>query len=227
MCIFFKNIIVSLYMYVTAASSNHFRSAKQLIHSLHGRPIIFYDIGLTEEQAIEIKSMPIEYRLFDWSFVPSWCHITAPNAGSYAWKPFIIHNVFQENHELIIWCDAGNIVHNADELEKYVRHVKLYTPCSSGTIDRWTHQTCFNGLQMDEKYKSLSMRNAAIIGFYKNDDLAKIVDEWKHYSLQFELISGSRDDHRHDQSILTYLFYKYNRNCSSDYIGVSIHRDCD
>jgi hypothetical protein len=215
-------------MYVTAASSNHFRSAKQFINSLKGRPVIFYDIGLTEEQVNEIKTMPVEYRLFDWSTVPDWCHITAPNAGSYAWKPVIIHTVFQENHELIIWCDSGNILHNGDELEQYVRQIKLYTPHSCSTIERWTHETCLNGLQVEDKHKISLLRNAASIGLYKNDpEVAKIVEEWKHYSLQHELISGSRENHRHDQSILSCLFYKYNRECTLGHVGMTIHHDCD
>lgn len=216
-------------MYVTGASSNHFHSVKQLIHSLNGRPAIFYDLGLTEEQANEIKRLPVEYRLLDWSLLPDWCHITnAPHAGSYAWKPFIIHTVFQEDHELIIWCDAGNIVYGADELENYIRQIKLYTPFSWGTIDRWTHPTCFYGLQMDEKHKKSLMRAAGCVGLYKNDpEVAHMVEEWKHYSLQQELISGSREDHRHDQSILSCLFYKYNRECSLDHVGMTPHHDCD
>ena len=213
-------------MFVTAASSNHFLTVIQFIVSLQGAPVIFYDIGLTESEAEEIKRMPVEYRLFDWSSVPSWGLITAPSAGSYVWKPVIIHTVFQENHEIVIWCDAGNIIEDRNALEQYVRQIHLYTPISHGTIRTWTHDSCLKHMNIPTEHLQYSMCNAAIIGFVVNDPVVKeFVDEWKQCSLREELIVGSRENHRHDQSILSCLFYKYNRVCSPFLIGCSIHND--
>jgi len=215
-------------MFVTAASSNHFRSAKQFIRSLNGAPVIFYDIGLSETEVEEIKHMTVEYRLFDWSTVPSWGALTAPNAGSYLWKPIIIHTLFKENYEMIIWCDAGNKISDRLALENYVRHIRLYTPLASGTVQRWCHTTCLDGMNVTEEERKYPIRNAAIIGFIASDPAVKqLVEDWKMYSLKEELISGSRDNHRHDQSILSCLFYRYKRACTSVYVGLSIHNDCD
>jgi hypothetical protein len=215
-------------MYVTAASANHFKTVKQLIKSLQGKPVIFYDIGLTDEQISDIKTLPIEYRLFDWSLVPSWGLLSAESSGAYVWKPIIIHTVLQENHSIIIWSDAGNIISDHPSLENQILSVNLYTPTSSGTIKDWTHKVCINGMDMHSNELDLQMRNAALIGFTTNDPIVRqFIDDWKSYSLRKELITGSRSNHRHDQSILSCLFYKYNRSCANHYIGFTSHNDCD
>jgi hypothetical protein len=215
-------------MFLTAASSNHFKSVKQFIKSLNGAPVIFYDIGLTEIEAEEIKGMPIEYRLFDWSNVPEWGLLTSPNAGSYLWKPLIIQSVLLEAHDILIWCDAGNKIQNIIELESYVKSVSIYTPYSNGSLRRWTHSKCLDGMNMTVNQRKYPMRNAAIIGFNARKPIVKqFVEEWKLCSLKEELIVGDRNTHRCDQSILSCLFYKYNMKCTIDYVGLTIHNDCD
>ena len=215
-------------MLITAASSNHFKSAKQFIKSLNGAPVIFYDIGLTELEVEEIKHSPIEYRLFDWSTVPTYGLLTSPNAGSYVWKPLIIHSVMQEGHELIIWCDAGNKIDNLSQLESYVRTVGIYTPCSSGNLTKWTHKVCLDRMNMTDVQRTYQMRNAAVIGFNTRVPVVKqFVEELKTNALKEELIVGSRDNHRHDQSILSCLFYKYDLSCCPYYVGLTTHNDCD
>jgi len=216
-------------MFVTAASSNHFKSAKQFIKSLNSAPCIFYDIGLTGAEADEIKMLPVEYRLFDWSCIPVWGHITAPNAGSYAWKSAIISIVIKENYDILIWCDAGNIILNQKELESYVKDVHLYTPDSEGNLQRWSSRACLDGMNISKDMReNCNMRNAAIIGFLPGDpDIQTFVEEWKKECQNPELIQGSRMEHRHDQSILSCLFHLRGRSCTTNCIGVAIHRDCD
>ena len=152
-------------MFVTAASSNHFKSAKQFIRSLNGAPLIFYDIGLTESEVNEIKTMPLEYRLFDWSLSPVWGHLSVTFSGSYVWKPIIIHTVYQEGHDILIWCDSGNIINDINALESHINNVGIYTPTASGNVRRWTHDTCLSGMNMSPHQYNLPIRNAAIIGF--------------------------------------------------------------
>lgn len=215
-------------MFVTAASSNHFKSLKQFLRSLNGAPVIVYDIGLSCTEAEEIKRFPVEYRLFDWSKVPEWGTLKGGNAGFYVWKPVIIHDVFQEGHELTIWCDAGNLVTDISALENCVRAHKIFTGTSSGNLTKYTHDVCLNEMGITPEEKTYTMRNAACIGFVASDEITRrFLDQWKSCCLRRELIEGSRDNHRHDQSILSCLFYKYKRtNCPND-IGYKIQQDCD
>jgi hypothetical protein len=214
-------------MFLTAASSNHFKTVKQFIKSLNGEPVIFYDIGLTQNEINEIKLLPIEYRLFDWSLVPPWGLLSSTYAGSYVWKPIIVHTVFQENYDILIWCDAGNIIYNIKELVEHIKDVKLYTPVVNATLYNFSHQVCLDKMNMTEEERHYTMRNAAIIGLVNEPIVKQFIDDWKSYSLIEEIIVGCRSNHRHDQSILSCLFYKYNRKCLDNYIGFTIHNDCD
>jgi hypothetical protein len=215
-------------MFVTAASSNHFKSLLQFLASLGGRPVIVYDIGLTAEEAATVKAMRITYRLFNWSSVPSWGLLTPETAGYYVWKPVIVDEVMKEAHDVVIWCDAGNVVTDAGSLHRVTKAAHIYTPYSTGALSRWTHTQCLDGLKMTEVERSKPMRNGALIGLDAKDPVARrFVEEWRASSLVEAFIVGDRSNHRHDQSILSCLFYKYRRSSPAHCIGVEIHRDCD
>lgn len=215
-------------MFVTAASSNHFKSLLQYIKSLEEKPVIVYNLGLTDAELDILKSLPITLRTFDWSTVPPWGRLTPETAGYYVWKPVIIATVMKEGHDTVIWCDAGNIITDAKSLIRVTKSTHIYTPFSSGVLSQWTHLKCLNGLKMTEIQRILPMRNAAIIGFDAKDPTAQtFVDDWKRYSLVEEWMVGDRSNHRHDQSIMTCLFYKYKRTSPAYCIGVETHKDCD
>ena len=215
-------------MFVTAASSNHFKSLLQFLASLNNRPVIVYDIGLTAEEAATLKTMRITYRLFDFSTVPPWGLLTPETAGYYVWKPVIVDTVMKEGHDVVIWCDAGNVVTDAGALIRVTKSTHIYTPFSAGTLSRWTHAQCLDGLKMTETERSKPMRNGAIIGLDAKDPVARrFVEEWRSNSLVEAFLVGDRSNHRHDQSILSCLFYKYNRTSPAHCIGVEIHKDCD
>jgi hypothetical protein len=187
-----------------------------------------YDIGLTAEEADTVKAMRITYRLFDFSTVPPWGILTPETAGYYVWKPVIVDTVMKEGHDVVIWCDAGNVVTDAGALTRVTKASHIYTPYSTGALSRWTHIQCLDGLKMTELERSKPMRNGAIIGFDAKDSVARrFVEEWRSSSFVEAFIVGDRSNHRHDQSILSCLFYKYRRSSPAHCIGVEIHRDCD
>ena len=65
---------------ITAASSNHFKTLCQFLRSV---PIEYntfvYDIGLTQEQSIEIQNMfpNIKYRIFNFSLYPTFINLSS------------------------------------------------------------------------------------------------------------------------------------------------------
>ena len=213
-------------MIVTAASSNHFKSAKQFLASVPEK-VVFYDIGLTEEEAEEIKQLNIEYRKFDFSVLPLFAHLDQPCAGAYAWKPYIIDLCCQED-DMVIWFDAGDVVTDLKAIKDLVRKHGLYTPVSSGNVKKWTYETM---LKEYEQFSMNIMRNAAVVGvFCRHPVMRRFIREWRDMALQskYSIPEGStRDNHRWDQSILTCLFYKYKIECPYKVIGVKIHQDCD
>jgi hypothetical protein len=215
--------------FVTAASSNHFKSLCQLLTTIQHETVVVYDLGLTQSEVNHIRSVfRIEYRVFPFSSYPSFVSMSSPDAGAYAWKPILIAEVYAEIQGVLIWCDAGNKVFDADALEARVTKAGVYTPTSSGTISRWTHPTALNELSVPAAWSNLQMRNAACVGFNKDDRSSKFVAEWKKYALlkNASLPDGAnRSNHRHDQSILTVLYYRHGITSCDEYVGVSIHND--
>ena len=216
--------------FVTAASSNHFKSACQFLTTVRGHQVVFYDIGLTADEATQIRrTFNIDYRVFNFNQYPPFVSLSSRDAGAYAWKPIIVAEVFSQINGVLIWCDAGNKITDAGALVECVRRAGMYTPTSSGTIERWTHPTTLSALGVPSSWYGFDMRNAACVGFLKGSADA-VVAEWKHYALNENVIlptGANRTNHRHDQSVLTFLFYKYNVSRQNDYVGFTIHNDID
>lgn len=225
--------------FVTAASSNHLKSVKQLIRSIpntfyNPTGIVFYDIGLTEQEASDlVLEFPhLVYRKLDFSKLPDFAHLSQPCAGAYAWKPYIIYEMYNElDSGLLIWCDAGNVIVDSNDLYSVIKKSGIYSPQSSYSVQELCHRDCREKMNVAQAYWTLPMRNAALVGVVCGDKIIKLfLSDWKEYSMKKEIIipeTSSRKDHRHDQSILTCLMYGWDVRCSYDLIGVKIHQDCD
>jgi len=213
---------------VTATSSNHFKSSVQFLKSIINFKceIVYYDIGLTNAEAIEIQKLfsTIIYKKFNFTQYPPHVRLEAPCAGAYAWKPIIIS---LESHfsGILIWCDSGNIVTSLDFLP-FIQQHNVYTPVSNGSILKWTHKDC---LKIAPQHFNKNMRNAAFVGFnLKNEKTKEFIAKWKCYALLQNIIiphGSNLKNHRFDQSILSILFYEYNIKEINNYIGFTIHND--
>lgn len=227
-----ENILI-----VTAASSNHFKSVIQLLKSIPPQiKVIFYDIGLTtdERRSLQATFPSVSVKIFDFEKYPIHVHLSSQDAGAYAWKPIIIDEVYNslENTHVLLWCDAGDIINNdIHRCIEVVKSNKIYSATSLGTILKWTHPTSIHNLQIPSEYLSYNMRNAAFVGLLCNDETVKsFLNEWKTLSLNKDIIlpvGANTWNHRHDQSILTYLYYHYNIPNVDHYIGYSVHNDID
>ena len=92
---------------VTAASSNHFGelmpNVKFFPTHFPGKKLLFYDIGLDESQASQLKELPyVTYRKFDFDKYPP--HIK--NLKNYAWKILIIGELLAE-FDGVMWFDTS------------------------------------------------------------------------------------------------------------------------
>lgn len=213
---------------VTAASSNHFRSLQQFLSSVPSGPrVIVYDIGLTSAEASQIPSIVP----FDFDAYPDFVRLASLDAGAYAWKPAIIHEVCSRATGIVIWCDAGNIIQNLPELVRVIKHCGVYSAISSGSFRRWTHPTACSHLPKSDTFLDRQMRNAACVGIDLSAPRAReFVNEWKSLALRKEISlpdGASRSNHRHDQSILTYLLYMYGFVLNDNKVGHTIHNDVE
>lgn len=223
---------------VTAASENHERSLYQFIRSVYKHVpyphVIVYDLGLTNKQRFQ-DEWGITVVPFPFDQYPPYFRIEE-QAGQYAWKPVILQLVAQQfPHENLLWMDAGNLVHDdLSLLDLFITENGVFTAVSSGTVQRWTHPGTLTYMQVETPYLNLPCRNAACVGF--NPKTKDLLDEWARLAQVQECIApegATRLNHRHDQAVLTILFYRYqqkHRFGACPYLcgpGYSIHNDVD
>jgi hypothetical protein len=214
---------------VTAASSNHFRSLLQFLGTVPNGPrVIVYDIGMTDAERSQLPSRAT-VRMFDFQAYPSFVRLTSPDAGAYAWKPVIVYDVCREFGGIVIWCDAGNKIQNLPALVNATEVCGVYSAVSAGTYREWTHPTAMRNLPGSDAFLTQNMRNAACVGIHCSNGTSQyLVHDWKTLALRNEISlppGANRLNHRHDQSILTYLIYAYKFRTMDDKIGHTIHND--
>lgn len=223
---------------ITGCSSNHYKSLVQFIKSFkkyeNKIKLIIYDLGLNQSELFYLRnSFNYEIKHFNYAKYPSFVNIKI-NAGEYAWKPILINEVLARyGNSIIIWMDSGNLIQkNLNELVKTVKNNKIYTPTSSGTVKDWTHPKTLEYMKYNDSLY-LQNRNGACIGFNcMTDWVKKFIKEWKAYSLVKNCIApdgSSRNNHRQDQSLLTILYYRYNKKHNfkiiNNFIDFTIHND--
>lgn len=205
---------------VTAANAKFYKNFCQLMYSFmrceeyKNSTVIFYDLGLDEKQARDIKSKSekyfkyVEYRRLNYDAYPEFIQ---PQYNTYSWKPIIIHEIFNEKKANIFWLDSANqILRNLSPIWEKMEDFGNYIPFSgSGTLKEWTIQATMDYLSVSTEYFSARNRAGNTCGFsYKNENVRKLVEEWKDLALIRECIrpeGANRSNHRDDQSLLTIL----------------------
>lgn len=220
---------------VSASSSNHVRSLQQFLRTVpHTIHTIVYDIGLLSHETHDLRNeFPrLELRTFHFDAYPPHVRLTSPDAGAYAWKPILIAEVCREyaNH-YVLWCDAGNKIYDLPAVVRLIQQCGVYSSSTSGTVRDWTHPQALLNMVVPGSYLDRPMRNAACVGMDTSYPLVrKFVDAWRSYALNKDVIlpeGANRSNHRHDQSILTYLMYSYGFPLIDYKIGYTIHNDID
>ena len=106
----------------------------------------------------------------------------------------------------------------------------FFSPHSTGTVKQWTYPSVLSDLNVSQNIAKKPNLNGAIIGFnIKNKSSFDLLNEWSESCLVKEYISpkdSSRENHRHDQSLLSILAYSKKINYYpkiSFFFGISIH----
>ena len=198
-----------------AIITEHFFSFCVLFHPVIGQSCMISDF-LNKRQML---------------YYPEFVRLTSPDAGAYVWKPCIVNDVCKEFEGIVVWCDSGNILTNPNLLIQSAVTCGVYSGISSGSFLTWTHETARQHLPNSNRFLGNQMRNAACIAIdWSNPKARDLICEWKGYALRQEISlppGASRSNHRHDQSILTYLIYSYQLPRIDHQTGYTIHNDID
>lgn len=227
---------------VSAADESHFLSVQNLFNTLrkfeNSSALIFYDIGLTNNQKNEFKSTfpEVIYKNFLFDYYPDFVSRKDKDGkiGSYSWKPQIIKECINKYSTNVLWLDAGCKINKKLNLIRIILNVKgLYVASSVGKIYEWTHDESIKKINFPKKYLNKNNFASGMVGVNPDKKyVKKLIEEWAELSLNQEIIApknSSRKNHRQDQSILTLLIYK---NGLDNFItktfkifGITIHND--
>jgi hypothetical protein len=148
--------------------------------------------------------------------------------GYWLWKPYLIYKTMENmnDNDILFYSDTGAIfVKNLDYLfDKIIQDEKgviLFQLNNNFKNKNVTKRDCFYFMGCDDEYYHNSiMFLASFILIKKNNFSQNFISEWLNYCEDYRILTDSPnecglpnfetfEDHRHDQSILSILGYKY------------------
>jgi hypothetical protein len=224
------------YTIVTGSSANHICSLENFLYSLDSfrseidafPRIVVYNIGMNRTQLpildqLQSNGLVDDVILFDHERYPAFWDV-AVNAGEYAWKTGIVNDARIRYGGVLVWLDAGNQV--TSEFLTNIPHVVrnefhgFWSPRSDHNMLKWTHPGMFKFFNADIKeYRYKRNCNGAAIGFDTDNHtiVSDIIAPWYECGLQKKCVAppgSSRENHRQDQAVLTYLAYLHGHECT-------------
>jgi len=156
------------------------------------------------------------------------------SAGHYAWKPVVVADTLRETAGMLLWLDAGNLVHcKLHRIRAIMAEHGVYSPVSSDNVARWTHPATLRYLGAPPAFLHRLNRSGGIVGLNANHEgVTQMAEMWKSCALDVNCIAppgSNRDNHRQDQAILTVLMYNFQarHGCAlvEERLDISWHND--
>ena len=225
---------------VSAADHKFFKNFCQLMYSYHrakefvNSEVIFYDLGLHENQADAIKNKSlsflknVEYRVFDFNPYPEFIK---PGYMTWSWKPIIIDLVLNETKGNVFWMDSANqILKDLSPLWSEITTHGSYIPIAgTGHLSEFTMKETLDYIGVSpQKYNSRNRAGNTCAFSYQNQEVLSLVKDWKELCLIKACVlpeGANRSNHRGDQSILSALLVSreqlYHLRMTTDEVDIS------
>ena len=191
-------------MIITAASRTFGPSLLSLLGSLNlnwpGHPRMrVYDIGLDDETLRVLDTHNIEVVKVP-EFCPHW-------QKHFTWKIWCWNDAPASK---ILWLDAGLVVLKPlDEVFNAISNIGYFVvPTYHPLVENASELAC-KGCGVDAVFRDGKVTLAGgFIGFKKEGKVLQILEEALSVALKEEYIAATKRLHRHDQAIISLLFYK-------------------
>ena len=244
-----KNLIYSKKLknrkiiFASASDETHFKYLIKLVDKFSkfkkkNTParFIVYDLGLSMEQKdILDKNELVELRVFNFKKYPDFYSWRLKNhnfkIGGFAWKPAILVDLIDESADYLVWFDSANLFNkNLFLFKLFIETNGFISFYSSGNIKRWTHESVLKKLNIQNNKKFLMSKNltGGIVGFnLRNENSVDFLYKWNELCSNVNYIfpkESNIDNHRHDQAMLSILFYKtfnFKLISHSKFLGIS------
>ena len=216
---------------VTACDANFFRCLKELAKSVrkfYGRPVIVYDIGLTEQQKQQLDAVIIPIELNEKVNYKQLAHIFPDGRPSCrnTHKPFCVRDYFKRFGEPMILVDADCLFTDKVELDgfdvgitidpKKISRKDMYNGIvysgvmffncpAEELVDRW-EQECLKENTTDQKALSDIMSEQIIWSDYKK------IQQWNGLKIKILDIATYNDFHLKGGKILHFATTKHDED---------------
>lgn len=200
---------------VTGASSHYFDSLLTLLTStleMSAAPvdgIVVWDLGLRSSQrlvlsdldGVEVAELPARSR---WPY-SDWAD-PARFRESYAFKPFALLRTGFPG-DTLLWLDAGVAVLGelTPVFEMAERDGVFLVDNPPHRNDRWTSEECVTVMRASKDELLGPQIEANIIGLHVGGRRHAVFEAWLSYATHRSAFVGNRQEHRHDQSVLSIL----------------------
>jgi hypothetical protein len=190
---------------ITAASEKYANSLFCLIGSLNCNwpthpKILVFDLGLEANTLETLNAANIEVKK-----IPAFC---AHWRSHYTWKLWCMANA---DFDLIIWMDAGMcILQELEEVIEIINNRGYFLVPNYQFLDYEVSEEACLACGVPYSYRIGKATIAGtFIGFSKYSQFGALIDEAFNISLKEENIKAYNARHKHDQSIISILTYKY------------------
>jgi hypothetical protein len=190
---------------ITAASAAFGPSLLGLIGSLNLNwqdhpPLLVYDIGLDDSTLKKLEDHNIAVEKVP-EFCPHWrLHFT--------WKLWCLVNAPAEN---VLWLDAGNcILQPLFEVFDALDERGYFLVENGQLLDYEASEAACRGCRVQrEAVRGKPTLAGGFMGYRKTGLVMRILEEALSVAMLEEHIAANDYRHRHDQAIISLLFYKY------------------
>lgn len=170
--------------------------------------MVVADLGMTAAQRRQLSSRFPRATVMPFDFSPYPAHVRALH--SCAWKPAVIEQVLAERGGLVLWLDAGSIVHRSlNEAFATTARDGILSLAGRSAARRWCHPATFAAMNVCEDDRDQRCRAGGVLGFdASRQDVHRLVADWCRWAFDRDCIEpagAARANHRYDQAILTNL----------------------
>jgi hypothetical protein len=131
----------------------------------------------------------------------------------YQFKPYAIRKAREEGVTTLLWCDSPIIaIKDLTPVFEYIeRHGYMFFDNYGHPLGKWTNDKCLAFFKKTrEDAMNMKQIMACCMGFHfiGTDTIASTIFD-RYLELSDELYPGSWDNHRHDQTVMSYLIDYY------------------
>jgi Flp pilus assembly protein TadD len=209
---------------ITVCDHLFFTSAKTLIASVHSLnydvidEIIVYNLGLNQDEIDDFKEMEktkvLDFHLENDQYYPEYM-----NPRQHGYKLLMKKEAYRyaEKGDRLLYLDAGivatkniGIIFDLIEQDDIFAVIHNFDNATDFFMNkRWTHEKALCLMNASEKERNMAQVHGGIFGYKLNGKYQYIVDQAFEFSKNPDILLGSHNNHRQDQSILTTLCARY------------------